>query len=195
MHTYAHILNFIEMYGYAAVFLGAFLEGETIVLISGLLVHQDILLFSPVLLFGFLGAVLGDTVWFLLGKYKGEKMLSRFPRLQKLSEKPSRYIMKKPALISFWVRFIYGFRHIIPFSLGMSGYSLRLFVFWNSLGALFWVLLFTSGGYLLGNILESFLGRLKHYQITIVIVVIIMIVLFNLIAKIFKVSVEKVVKE
>jgi membrane protein DedA with SNARE-associated domain len=65
----------------------------------------------------------------------------------------------------------------------------------NSLAHLVLVLLFAGGGYIFGNILETFLGRLKHYQLVTVIIVIIVIVLFNYIAKFLKKSVETVVKE
>jgi membrane protein DedA with SNARE-associated domain len=129
MHIYADILSFISDYGYLGVFLGAVLEGETLIMMSGFLVHEKYLLFRYVLLFGFLGAVIGDLSWFLLGKYKGNTLLSKWPWLKRVSQKPVGYINKKPALVSFWVRFIYGFRHIIPFTLGMSGYPTRLFIF------------------------------------------------------------------
>lgn len=195
MQIYNDILSFISDYGYLGVFLGAVLEGETLIMISGFLVHEKYLLFKYVLLFGFLGAVVGDVTWFLLGKYKGDVLLSKWPWLKRVSQKPVGYINRKPALVSFWVRFIYGFRHIIPFTLGMSKYPLRSFLFWNSLGALFWVTIFTLGGFLLGNILESFLGHLKRYQLVTVLLVIIVFVIINLLSKLFKKSVENAVRE
>jgi membrane protein DedA with SNARE-associated domain len=195
MHLYSELLQFIENYGYIGVFLGALLEGEAIMLISGFLVHQKVLHFDYILLFGFLGAVIGDTAWFLLGKYKGEKLLNRFAWLRKVSTRPVSYISKKPAMTAFWVRFIYGFRHIIPMSLGMTKYPLYKFVFWNSLGAMFWVASFVYGGYLLGDILESVVGHLRKYQLVTVLLVIVLVVVFNLIARLFKKSIEGVVKE
>lgn len=195
MHIYSELLSFIENYGYIGVFFGALLEGEALMLISGFLVHENVLKFDYILFFGFFGAVIGDTVWFLLGKYKGEKLLNRFAWLRKVSTKPVSYISKKPAMTAFWVRFIYGFRHIIPMSLGMTKYPLYKFMFWNSLGAMFWVTAFVYGGYLLGDILESLVGNLKKYQMVTVLLVIILVVAFNLLAKLFKKSVEGVVKE
>jgi membrane protein DedA with SNARE-associated domain len=195
MHLYSDLLNFISTYGYWGVFFGALLEGETLILISGFLVHEGYLLLRYVLVFGFIGAVLGDGIWFLLGKYWGDKILSAWPWFKEVTHKPIGYMTKKPALVSFWVRFIYGFRHVIPFSLGMTRYPFHKFLFWNSLGALFWVFIFAGGGYIFGNILETFLGRLKHYQLVTVIIVILIIVLFNYIAKLFKRSVETVMKE
>lgn len=195
MHIYTELLSFIENYGYIGVFFGALLEGEALMLISGFLVHEKVLQFDYILIFGFLGAVIGDTAWFLLGKYKGEKLLNRFAWLKKISSKPVGYISRKPAMTAFWVRFIYGFRHIIPMSLGMTKYPLYKFMFWNSLGAAFWVTSFVYGGYLLGDILESVVGHLRKYQLVTVLLVMVLVVAFNLLAKLFKKSVEGVVKE
>lgn len=195
MELYANIVGFISNYGYLAVFLGAVLEGEAMTMISGFLAHEGLLSFTYVILFGFLGATLGDSIWFLLGRHKGDKLLSKWPWFKRLTQKPIGHITKRPALVSFWLRFIYGLRHVLPFSLGVSKYPYHKFLFWNALGGLFWVITFASGGYLLGNILETFLGHLRRYQFVTVLLVIVVIVIFNLVAKLFKKSVENVVKE
>ena len=194
MHLYNEILSFIMSYGYLAIFVGAILEGEAIILISGFLIHQGLLAFPLVFVVGFLGAIIGDGSWFLLGKYKGTSLISRWKWLQEKSHKPIKFLTQKPATVSFWVRFMYGLRHVIPFSLGMSGYKSRLFFFWNTLGAIMWLVFFISSGFVFGNILETFVGHLKRYQMVVVIIVIIIIFIFNVIARSFKKSIVDAVE-
>ena len=58
--------NIIESYGYAAILIGTFLEGETILVPAGLAAHQGYLVLTGVILAAFLGSLCGDQL-FLFG--------------------------------------------------------------------------------------------------------------------------------
>jgi membrane protein DedA with SNARE-associated domain len=123
------------------LFIGSIFEGESVVLLGGLAAHENYLLFPLVVLFAALGAIVGDWGFFFLGRYKGQSFFKRFPSLLKMSQKPRELIEKRPRFLSFAMRFMYGFRHIVPASLGASNIPTRQFLFWNGLGAVSWALL------------------------------------------------------
>ena len=55
----------IENYGYAAILIGTFLEGETILVLAGLAAHQGYLVLTWVILAAFLGSLCGDQLFFI----------------------------------------------------------------------------------------------------------------------------------
>lgn len=183
---YEHFLSLIQSYGYIAVFIGSVFEGESIMLVSGVLAHEGYLSFSKMIGVAFLGAVVGDWGWFYLGRGYGVSLLNRFAFIKKMMSKPTDIIHKNPIKLSFFMRFMYGFRHVIPFSLGMSKLPARIFFFWNALGAGLWAVVFGSAGYLLINIIETVLGNIRKYQIILIVGVILALGLINFILYLVK---------
>ncbi len=59
------LLSIIENYEYAAILIGTFLEGETILVLAGLAAHQGYLVLTWVILAAFLGSLGGDQLFFI----------------------------------------------------------------------------------------------------------------------------------
>ena len=59
--------NIIENYGYAAILIGTFLEGETILVLAGLAAHQGSLVLTWVIIAAFAGSLCGDQLFFIWG--------------------------------------------------------------------------------------------------------------------------------
>ena len=138
-----------------------------------------------------MGAIVSDTFWFLLGRYQGIKLIHRFAWLKKKTEKTLIHIEKKSNVLAFTMRFIYGFRSIIPFALGISKMSLRKYFSLNILGACLWVVIITGLGYLFGGIIETVFGRLKHFELILIITVILTFVLVNILFRLIKIIIKK----
>jgi membrane protein DedA with SNARE-associated domain len=155
----------IDSYGYLAVLIGAFLEGETVLALAGLAAHRGYLdLFKVILIAGFAG-FLGDQFYFFLGRYKGAKILRRFPHAQERAHKFDAMLSRWHAPLIIGIRFMYGFRILGPIMLGMGRVETWKFVFFNFIGAVIWAPLIAGIGYLFGSILESVLGDLKRVEI------------------------------
>jgi membrane protein DedA with SNARE-associated domain len=154
----------IDAYGYLAVFIGAFLEGETVLALAGLAAHRGYLDFYTVVVVAMIAGFAGDQFYFFLGRVKGQKILARFPnwhgRAQRFDEMLSRW--HAPLIIG--VRFMYGFRIVGPVLLGMGRVAAWKFMVFNLIGAAIWAPLITSIGYLFGSILEAVLHDLKRYE-------------------------------
>jgi len=131
-------------YGYWAVFLGSLIEGETALVLGTLAVDKGYLSAGGVLAAGFLGGFLGDQLLFFLGRRYGEVILRRFPRFVPPADRAKALLFRFRAPLIVIVRFLYGLRIIGPMAIGMSGVSIRTFVFFNAIGALLWVLALTT---------------------------------------------------
>lgn len=186
------LLPLITSYGYLAIFIGSIFEGESIVFLGGLLAHQGSLSFLFVIISAFFGAIAGDAFWFLLGRYQGIKLIHHFEWLRKKTEKTLVHIENKSNILAFTMRFIYGFRSIIPFALGISKMSLKKYFSLNILGACSWVVIITSLGYLFGGVIESIFGKLRHFELILVIIVICIFVLINILFHLIELVIKRI---
>jgi membrane protein DedA with SNARE-associated domain len=157
--------SIIENYGYAAILIGTFLEGETILVLAGLAAHQGYLELTGVIFAAFLGSLCGDQLFFYLGRKHSQAVLSRRPYWKSKVEKVHKMMnqFQTPMILSF--RFLYGLRTIAPFVIGMSPVSVKKFISLNAAGALVWAVAIGSGGYLFGHALEMSVGKIKHYEV------------------------------
>lgn len=157
--------NLIENYGYLAIVIGTFLEGETILVLAGLAAHQGYLALPEVIGAAFLGSLCGDQLFFFLGRRHSQAILARRPawqgKIKKVHKMMSRF--QTPMILSF--RFLYGLRTVAPFVIGMSTASTKKFMFLNSAGALVWSVVVGGGGYAFGHALETILGKIKQYEV------------------------------
>ena len=163
----ALVLNlaaWIATYGYVAVALGTFLEGETVLLLAGFAAHQGYLDLADVILVAVLASLAGDQSYFLLGRWRGRGLLARFPSLQGKWERVERHIRRHQDLLMLGIRFLYGLRIAGPLLIGMSGIAWPKFLLLNLLGALLWAPLIAGLGYLSGQALEGLMGDVRHYE-------------------------------
>ena len=160
--------SILETYGYLAISIGTFLEGETILVLGGFAAHQGYLALPGVIAAAFIGSLLGDQLFFYLGRTHSRKVLDKRPSWKLRAEKVHKLLdrFNTPLILSF--RFLYGLRTVAPFVIGMSPVSVGRFVVLNSIGALVWALAVGSGGYFFGQLLESALGKLKHYELRVI---------------------------
>lgn len=169
----AQLQQFIDDYGYIAVFLGTLFEGETILLLGGLAAQFGYLELPWVIAVAFVGSLSGDQFWFFVGRRHGNTLLARFPtwhqRVEKVHGVLRRY--ETPVLLGF--RFFYGFRNLTPFVVGMGRISASKFVLLNAIGAVIWSITIACAGYLFGQAVELVLGDIKRYQIWTIVFVLI----------------------
>ncbi|MDR2825813.1 MAG: DedA family protein [Deltaproteobacteria bacterium] len=147
----------LEQWGYLIIIGWTFIEGETVVIIAGLLAQQEILKLNPwlIALSALTGSFCSDQLMFFLGKFKGPAIFNRFPRLAKNTEKARNLMLKYENALILCFRFIYGVRNITPILLGLSGVSYKKFFALNLTGACIWALSFTFGGHYFGELLEQ----------------------------------------
>lgn len=159
------IPGLIDTYGYFAVFVGAFLEGETILALAGLAAHRGYLDFWAVVTIAMFAGFLGDQFYFFLGRYRGTEILARFPAWQERAHKFDAMLARWHAPLIVGIRFMYGFRILGPLMLGMGRVAAWKFMLFNFIGAMIWAPLIAGVGYLFGTALEAVLHDLKRYEL------------------------------
>jgi membrane protein DedA with SNARE-associated domain len=158
------IPGLIDTYGYLAVFIGAFLEGETILALAGLAAYRGYLDFRAVVIVALIAGFLGDQVYFFLGRHKGKEILARFPNWEERAHRFDAMLARWHAPLIVGIRFMYGFRIVGPILLGMGRVPAWKFVFYNFIGAAIWAPLIAGLGYLFGSALEAVLDDVKRYE-------------------------------
>ncbi|WP_181380784.1 DedA family protein [Salmonella enterica] len=157
------INTLITHYGYAALVIGSMAEGETVTLLGGGAAHQGLLKFPLVAAAVALGGMMGDQLLYLLGRCYGGKILRRFPRYHTKIRRAQKMIQRHPYLFVIGTRFMYGFRVVGPLLIGASRLPPKIFLPLNIVGALIWALLFTTLGYLGGEVIAPWLHDLDQH--------------------------------
>ncbi|MCL5966216.1 MAG: DedA family protein [Deltaproteobacteria bacterium] len=156
--------SIIEHYGYPALVVGTFLEGEVILVIAGFAAYQGYLALPWVVAAAFTGSLLGDQTYFFLGRWKGNGVLAKRPAWQPRVDRAKILLERHQILTTLGFRFVYGFRTIAPFALGMSRIPAHRFALLNAISALAWSAAFGAGGYLFGKTLEILIGRIQRIE-------------------------------
>ena len=156
--------HIIETYGYWALLVGTFLEGETILIIGGFLAHRGYLSLPLVILAAFIGTLAGDQLFFFIGRKKGKAFLDKRPSWKPNIEKAHTLLDRYQTLLILGFRFLYGLRTVTPFVIGMSRVKTAKFIILNFLGALVWAMIIGSAGYFFGTAFEAILGNIKHIE-------------------------------
>ena len=154
----------IATYGYYAVFLGAFIEGETVLLLGGIAAHRGYLDLYWVMAAAFVGSCLGDLMYYFLGRRYGHAILARFPALQPKAHQVQRLVERYHAPLILALRFLYGLRTVGPMVIGMSTVPALQFVVLNTLGALVWAVAVAAAGYAFSNAIETLMPQIHHYE-------------------------------
>ncbi|CAN5197127.1 hypothetical protein BH11PSE10_BH11PSE10_16010 [soil metagenome] len=150
----------------SAAFLGLFVPGEALVLVSGFLSAQGVLDLDVLLLVVALGAALGDSLGYEMGRQLGRPWAQRYGgRFGVTEERLLRvdgFWARHGAKAVFFGRFIGFARALVPFLAGSSGMRYRVFLLYNALGAGLWAIVFVLLGRALGAswyYAEHWIGR------------------------------------
>ena len=155
----------IDSYGYLAVAVGAFLEGETILALAGLAAYREYLDFTMVVVIAMICGFAGDQFYFWLGRKKGQQILERFPGARERALRFDALLARWHAPLIVMIRFMYGFRIVGPILLGMGRVPAWKFLVYNFIGAAIWAPLIAGLGYVFGNVLEVVLDDLKNVEL------------------------------
>jgi membrane protein DedA with SNARE-associated domain len=176
------IIDLINRYGdlfYGIVALWTFLEGETIVIFSGIAAREGMVDLVTLVACAWVGSFLGDQLYFMLGRHAGPRMLRRYPRWQPGVDKALSLLEKYSTAFILSFRFVYGIRNFSSFAMGMSPLSWRRFAVLNFFAAGIWAVSFASAGYVAGMALQQVVGDMAS---TLSLVLLGALVLFSVVA-------------
>jgi membrane protein DedA with SNARE-associated domain len=167
------ILELIADAGYLGIAVLMFLENvfppipsEVIMGLGGINVAQGKMSVAPLIISGTIGTVLGNLVWYYIGKKVGyhrfKPIIDRWGRLLTLDweevQKLHNVFLKYGSGIVFFVRFLPSFRTMISLPAGMVEMPLVKFVVWTTAGSAIWNAMLTYAGIWLGKNFEDLSG-------------------------------------
>jgi len=167
--AHSHLQALLENYGYIVVFLGALLEGETVLIMAGFAAHRGLLELPWVIALAAAAGFLGDQLFFALGRYRGRQMLARFPSVQRQAARVEGLIHRHSTWLIVGVRCMYGLRVAGPVLIGMSHVSHTKFIVLNLIGAVVWAIVVAGLGYLFGQAVELMLQDARRYELALLI--------------------------
>lgn len=171
-----NLVGRLEQWGYLVIFLGAMLEsaaflgliipGESLVLVAGFLAAQGILDLDVLIVTVAIGAALGDSIGYEMGRWLGRPALVRYGSHFGLTDarvdRADAFFARHGSKAIFIGRFVGFARAIVPFLAGSSRMPYRKFLPYNVLGAALWSSAVVLLGYFLGaswRTAERWIGR------------------------------------
>lgn len=154
----------LEQFGYFAVFVGTFLEGEAILVAAGFFASRGYLDLGLVTLVAFAGAYGGHLFWFWLGRVHGVRLLDRFPSMKRHFGQGIRVFERYGAAAIIITQWIYGLRITCAVIIGMSRIGIVKFLIYEAVSCAIWAAAITALGYYFGRAIESLLGRVEHIE-------------------------------
>jgi membrane-associated protein len=147
-------------YGYLAVFVGTFLEGEGVLLAAAFAAHHGLLSGPLVVAVAAVGAWTGHVFFFAVGRWRGREWLFARPRLGRHARRADRVIVRYGWSSVFILQYLYGARVAGALLFGISSFTLPRFLFLQAVNCATWAVVVTAAGYLLGATLEAAQARL-----------------------------------
>ena len=152
--------DLLAQFGYIAVFIGTFLEGETILALAGFAASDGWLSLPKVIAIAVAGAFLGDQACFFLGRRYGERILARYPSLAAKAPRVQALLRRWDVLAILLVRFLYGLRVAAPIVIGSCGIAPWRLALFDFIGAVLWALVIAGLGYFAGQAVQYWIARL-----------------------------------
>lgn len=156
--------DLIVRFGYFAVALGTFLEGEVVLLAAGAIAHKGLLSFPLVLCSATLGSLAWAQLWFRVSRAFGRRVIEARPAWHARAGQVERFIRRYGIAFVLGYRFVSGMGTLAPALLGATGYRPRGFVLFDLIGAALWSVAFGGVGFGLDAGLRELLGRPIHWD-------------------------------
>lgn len=161
------------------------LWGDASMIALSILAIQLNIGFWIVLVGGYIGAMIGDIAWFVLGKRILPK-LGRHKRFKKYYARIIHHINRvahRNAFVTLCLaKFLYGTRVITVFYLAERKMKLAKFIKYNSVALMLWVLFMGTIGYLVAKGFTFLVNIVKNAQLALTLLIIFFI-LFSIIQK------------
>jgi membrane protein DedA with SNARE-associated domain len=163
------LFSLLDHYGYFGLFgllvlgiAGIPLPDEALLTFVGMLVRQGHMNFFLSLVAAFVGSCFGISLSYVLGRFVGREVITRFGRFLHLTEeklqRAEQYMERYGRFALFFGYFVPGVRHLTALTAGFSQMQKRIFAPYAFAGALVWCFTFL----LLGQAVGHEIHRIEH---------------------------------
>ncbi len=148
-----YIILFLIIFIETGLVFMPFLPGDSLLFVSGTFSSQGMISITLLFIILSIAAILGDSINYTIGKYFGEKILTKIKFVKKeYLQKTKDFYKKYGGKTIIYARFIPIIRTFAPFVAGVGRMEYKKFLLYNIIGAVAWVALFLFAGYYFGTI-------------------------------------------
>lgn len=154
------------------IFLWCMLEGESALILAGLAAHGGHIHIVLITFIAGCGGFIGDQIYFYIGRYSKNYIRKKLSKQKRKFAIAQLLLQKYGWPIIFIQRYMYGFRTIIPMSIGLTGYSSKKFALINFISAQVWAAITITLAYIFGNEIWIIINwATEHWYLAIIIIV------------------------
>ncbi|OGJ44176.1 hypothetical protein A2307_05000 [Candidatus Peregrinibacteria bacterium RIFOXYB2_FULL_33_20] len=177
LQHFGSLLIFLAAFLEAVPFVGVFIPGQTIVMLSGFLIKEELLRIFPIMTAAVIGAMISDFLGYVLGRKYGNQFIYKYGRYflftRAYFDKIKKIMDKHPGKTIIFGRFNSITRAFAPFLAGSSGIDWGRFIFFNVFGAIIWAGSCIGIGYIFGasyEIASQYIGRFIFFAVAITVI-------------------------
>lgn len=156
--------EFISQYGYAAIFVLTFFEGESVLFAAGFLAFHGYLNTALVILISATASYVGHGTFFLIALYRREWFLRLIQRFIKVNLLKLESLVARYGIAAIFItQWLYGFRLLSAAVLGLSRMGRAQYFTFQLISCVIWATVCTCVGYFFGATLKNLLGDIQRY--------------------------------
>ncbi|WP_322865404.1 DedA family protein [Aquicoccus sp. G2-2] len=154
----------IQQFGLPGLTLGGAFEGDGIAFLGGVLAHRGLFGFEAAVWAVWLGAVIVDNAFFLIGRYARERAFVQRQVTKRAVRVLHGWIERHPALSVLGFRYLYGLKTAGALLFGMSRLSWVRFAILDLIAVLLWAHVLVGLGFVAGHTIEALFGQLRLHE-------------------------------
>ncbi len=148
----------LREYGYLLIFAITLFEGETVLLIAGILAHQGFLNLELCMLSAFLGSTVGDQIFFQFARQEGLTFVRKFKYVAAVLPRAERLVKKYGSYVVLLSRYLYGLRTALVVMCGLGKMPTLKFSSLNIVASMIWAVSYGFLGYFFSKAIGSITG-------------------------------------
>ncbi len=173
------IITLLTEYQWPAIFIGAFLFGETVIIAAAFLAAGGLWTLTDVFWLSLAGTITSDSTWFLFG----QKILPLFNRGKQQKERQQRILASvetatggKPLALMLCAKFVYGTRILTIVYLSRLKLPYSSFAAFDTASSTIWLAVVCAIGWLTGKSmvnLAPYLNQFKYAALFLILIIVI----------------------
>ncbi len=140
----------LPKYGYLAVLVAAFLEGEATLIAAGVMCGAGFLDWRLTILAAAIGGAAGDQIYFYAAHERAAWAIKKSKRLSRWYPKIQKFVLRHATVAVLRSRFAAGFRISIPLVCATAGMPARKYSTLNLISAFAWASVWVAISYQVG---------------------------------------------
>ncbi len=143
-------MRWLPKYGYLAILLAAFWEGEVVLIAAGAMCGSGYLDWRWTILAAAIGGSAGDQIYFYAAHQRAARVIQKSKRLTKWYPKVSKFVLRHSTVAVLLSRFAAGLRITIPLVCASAGMPAKKYSVLSLVSGLAWASFWVAISYQFG---------------------------------------------